>query len=171
MRLNNINPILALAFTVGLFISLWLLVLAEIARRILFLRAATEKSSGTIHSRHQQDRIDWNDYHLSLSFETRDGATVYCPNHAVTKQEYETATTRQDNVTILLHVPNEPRQCLLQSQFPFERRLNTWLLVVAMFGTVVILSLLVMLGNALLLTMAAARPTSFTSTTCVLLPS
>jgi hypothetical protein len=159
MRFDNINPIIALAFIVGLFTSLWLLVLAEITRRVLFLRAANEVALATILSRHTSNRIDWNDYFLSLSFESIKGRTVYCPNHAVTANDHD----EDVDVTILLYVANEPRKCLLESQQACERRMNQWLLVVAVFAIIWIILMFCWFQKALALNSASSmvsRPAS-----------
>lgn len=146
----NYSPLVALAFLVGLFISLWLLVLADIVRRRILLRGATSKAYATVLSRHKQDRISWNDYYLSLSFQTLDEKTVYCPNHAVTRQVYHESKWLKE-VTVV-YVPHEPRQCLLQSQVPYETRTNQWLLVVFVLGIISIVSLMELFFASLLLT-------------------
>jgi hypothetical protein len=157
MRFDNINPIIALAFTVGLFTSLWLLVLAEITRRVLFLRAANEVALATTLSRHTSNRIDWNDHFLSLSFQSTKGKTVYCPNHAVTANDYD-----EDMDVTILHVANEPRQCLLESQQACERRMNQCLLVVAVFAIMWIILMFCWFQKALALNTASivSRPAS-----------
>jgi len=128
------NQIITVAFVVGLFISLWLLTLADILRRFLFLHQATEKAFATVISRHTEDRISWDDYYISLSFETQNDKVYYHPHHAVSQETYETVG---EDVTVL-YVPENPRQCLVKSELAYERHTNYILFFLAILGTVAV---------------------------------